>query len=193
MSKIIRISGKSYDADMYKYKVMDNGKKMIVSRPSTDGSFKWFSVKEYDTPEKYNEQFGKKYKKKYIFPDSKITKLKNELFKKGILFFHIGWKGIQNITDVAWNTAIDMAEKQQLVKQIKKTTGKKVISDIVSILFFTDYMRYDSEITGKLNIQHIILKKDKQNVIDIFTSIFGKDYSWNQKKTQTIDIKLHKK
>jgi hypothetical protein len=182
-----------YDANECQYKVVKgNNGTDFISRPDENKSFKWYQIKYGKTPEDFFSQFPNDSVKQYAFPKKILDEISEELKQTNILFYHIGWNKVWNMIDNAWDDAELLTENSAIVKDIRKIDKISFTTDIVSFIFYTEHMRYLSEIEGQLKLQHNILQKDRQNVIKIFTKHFGKNFVWNKKNNKVFVIKLHK-
>ena len=186
------------DPEKYKYKtVMNIDNIEYVSKKNKKNKFEWVKVIGYldcNTPEKYFSQFG--HKIKYKFPKKEIILLEKELRKNNIFFYQIGWDNVWFYVDYAWSDVEELVKKEKYIKTLNITKNKKVdmlkLFDNVSFLFYSEFRKYWSQVDGKLEFQHNIIKKDKEKVIEIFTKIFYQKFSWNGSAKKTILVKLEK-
>lgn len=180
-----------YHANDCKDKIMNgNDQSQYISREDLNGIYHWKKLKsasECKSAEEYYSQLKKyepKYDKKGLL--AKLDLVKGDLLKSKIYLIYIGWDTVWDFIDNAWDDAIEI-----LVKKLK--VGDYDIMDKVSFLLYTDHRIFWSTINGEFHIQHNVLKKDKQTIIDIFKKHFGKSFVWpNQSVKKTITIKLSK-
>lgn len=93
-----------------------------------------------------------------------------DLRKEGIYFLEIGWKLVGNWIDYAWDDVIDM---------IKKLTKAKNDPYDYSFIFYTQHRLFWAKRDSSLYLQHNILKKDKEIVIQIFKKHFKTKFNWS--------------
>ncbi len=155
-----------------------------VSRPDKKGIFKWHKI-NYDvkSAHDYYMQLPHIYlDKKFIKYDisNTLKKLKNiekELKKHNIYLLHIGWKGVGNFIDNAWDEARLILSKK---------------TDSSNIIFYTDNRMFWATHKGELSMQWDLDKHSKIIANDIFTKEFKKKYIPPKNITKEIIIKLNK-
>lgn len=105
-----------------------------------------------------------------------------ELRRHKIFFYHVPWGSIGNFIDDAWTNACESVERVTGVD-----SGE--VMDHFSIIFFTDNRVFWSERgDGIINMQHNILKKDRELVERVFKKYFGRRVTLPKRDTRTIDV-----
>jgi hypothetical protein len=160
---------------------MGNDDYEYISKKDSNNVYKWVNVTNRKTPEEYWALLGKTRKAKYVIPSkTKMKKLTNELLKNNIVLYYSKWTESHDYSDI-----------DDIVHSYMNKIGLKD-TDNISYIFYTENRLYDAKRTGLLRLDHMIFKKDKKKVIEIFSEILGSDYKWTEKSTDNIIIKLHK-
>lgn len=171
-----------------------NDENQYISMPDKNGVYHWKKIKYGKNAEDYYSQFPDYTKPKYDIKSTleKLDKIKKELEKHNIYLFFIGWKNVTWFIDYAWEDAEEMAKSTKLGKKIMSDNTNKFTSvfDKISFLFFTDHRIYWTRRNGEIFMQHNILKKDKDVVIQIFKKYFGNKFVWDGKPQHAILIKV---
>lgn len=180
-------------ADAPNWVILGNDKYYYISRKNKSGIYQWKRLKQTEDENltksayEYYSQF-KDYKPLYdIKPFIKnIKKVKKDLEKHKIFLVPIGWSKVWDFIDYAWDDAQEYVEK-------KTKTGHFDVLETHSFLLYTDHRLFWAiHKDGEVTIQHNILKKDREFIIETFKKYFGKSYSWNGSDRKTITIKLKK-
>lgn len=66
------------------------------------------------------------------------------------------------------------------------------VMDKYSFMLYTNKFLFNASIEGKIFLQHNILPKDKDLVINIFKKYFGKSFTWDGTSKSAMSIKLNK-
>jgi hypothetical protein len=175
----------SYHANLCKGEVKDgNDGDKYISAPDKNGIYRWKKINETIIPKK---RYEPNYDIKPIL--EKLNKISKQLIKSDIFLLEIEQCYRCRFDDdtkmiVATTT---IAEKKNIVTE----AGIEAIPDTFSFLFYTDDF-YHATNDGVLQIQHNILPKDKQIIINVFEEYFEGVFDWDGAMKKTIDIKLPK-
>lgn len=163
-------------------KGMDN--RLYVSNKNRFGKYEWRkerNITDTVTAIKYYSQY-KNYKNKYNYNKTlrKIKLLDKKLTKNKIYFYLVPWKDSYDMSDLAWKST----------KKFIKEQKKKDPND-TSYIFLTRHMLFfGTHETGKLYLQHHILKRDIKKIDGIFEKIFKKKFNWDKNNNHSIEINL---
>lgn len=160
-----------------------------VSRPDKNGVYRWRKINQ--TPAKaldYYKQVLKPEKLKVKFSAMPFLKkaraAARELKRRKIFFYHMPWGSIGNFIDNAWTDACESVERATGV-------GSGDVMDHFSIIFFTDNRVFWAERSdGVVNMQHNILKKDRELIESVFKKHFGRRVTFPKRDTRTIDVSI---
>lgn len=158
-----------------------------VSRPDKNGVYRWRKINP--TPAKaldYYKQVLKPAELKIKHSAAGFLKkaraAARELRRHKIFFYHVPWGSIGNFIDNAWDNVCESVERATGVD-----SGE--VMDHFSIIFFTDNRVFWSERgDGIINMQHSILKKDRDLVERVFKKHFGRRVVLPKRDTRTIDV-----
>lgn len=117
----------------------------------------------------------------------KLKKIQEELAKQNILFYEIEWHVSWDDGNLDWNYFTETAVENGYMDYTSKGTYTK------SFLFFSNFRLFWATIDGELHIQHDILKKDIDEIINIFRKHLGQKFVWNGKQEKTILVKIEDK
>lgn len=155
-----------------------------LSKQNKAGIYQWKKLKMDDEQDytksayEYYSQF-EDYTAKYNVKDfiKKTKQVAKVLLKHNIYFLYIGWKNVRDFIDYAWDDA--------------KEYVKKKCNEECSVIFYTNYRLFWAEyMTGEVFMQHDILKKDKDIVVETFKKYFGKSFSWTGSNRKALLVKL---
>jgi hypothetical protein len=172
----------------HKWKILKgNDDAEYVSRPDKNSVFHWKKINP--EPAKaldYYKQILKPEKLKVKYSAAAfLTKARaaaRDLKRRKIYFYHLPWKGIGNFIDDAWNVACEN------VAEIHGQDSYEVM-DNFSILFFTDNRVFWAERgDAVINVQHNILKKDREVIEKTFRKYFGRRVTFPKRVIRTIDV-----
>ena len=171
-------------ASEHKYKVIKgNDGNDYISKPDKNQIFKWKKIKPMSktkTPYEFYSQYQEREQHilynidKFINGWNLATR---ELAQSNIILLEIGWKKIGSFIDFAWEKAHEYMQK-------------KYNNSTYSLLFYTENSLYNGSINGIIDIQHDILRKDKDLIIKVLKKYFN--VNWTGKTTNSIQIKLSK-
>jgi hypothetical protein len=168
-----------------------------ISRPDKNGVFHWKKIENKMSAFDYYQQFQNPPKPKYDCTKFVATFLKvaTELKKSNVYCFEIGWVGVGNFIDNAWEVATENIEKTAHYKKLLSKIPKgKIVTpiDLVSFAFYTNHRLFWASIKGEMVLQHNLLKSDKELVHATFQKHFGKSLVWPARRDKGIIIKLDK-
>lgn len=160
-----------------------------ISRPDKNGVYRWRKINP--EPAKaldYYKQVLKPAELKVKYSAAGFLKkaraAARELKRRKIFFYHVPWGSIGNFIDNAWDNVCENVETATGV-------GSGDVMDHFSIIFFTDNRVFWAERSdGVVNMQHNILKKDRELVESVFKKHFGRRVTLPKRDTRTIDVSI---
>lgn len=174
----------------HKWKILrGNDDNEYVSRPDKNGVYHWKKINP--SPMKaldFYKQILKPEKLKVKYSAAAFLKkaraAARDLKRRKIYFYHLPWGSIGNFIDNAWDDACYM------VARIHGQDEYEVMENF-SILFFTDFRVFWAErANGVVNVQHNILKKDREFIERTFRKHFGLRAKFPKSNAKTIDISI---
>jgi hypothetical protein len=170
----------SYDPEKCKSVVIAHNDKLFISHTKDNKQFKWWII-QYDTPENFYTYGGWNGKHLYNIDEAikKLALVKKELAKVNISLFDVGWLNIWQYLNQAEYVAREVMLKKQISDYNYSRDFKKKITS--SYIFYMDFGRFWSSLTGKLYLYHFIKNKsDYEKIVKVFTKYFGDRYVYSK-------------
>lgn len=169
------------------------------------GEFIWKKIKtmnDCNTADEYYKQSIKE-RQKIVFDtinfSKKIKLIRDELLQHNIFLYELKWSDCYNDQNNLWPIANKYLLGEKILEEIEINDdnysyissdkhNSNIIIHPVSILFFSNYMLYNSTKKGKMSIIHKILEKDMKIVFDIFITHFKDKFScdFNKRPSEII-------
>nr|QYA18512.1 hypothetical protein KOM_12_243 [Clandestinovirus] len=166
-----------------------------ISEKDENGVYVWKKLKEMeevDSPEAYWLQFPENKPPKYSVTETvtQLQEIGKLLEEYDIFMCRVGWKGVYNWLDTAWDVACDTFKQNPRIAKLMKDANADEPEDVVSILFWSANLEYSAGKDRKLCLQHSLQTKDVEIVKDLMTKRFGKRFQWDGERDSAIIIKL---